>query len=499
MTPAPHIAPAFIASAGVSNVILTSVGHFQLASHELNRVIPPTERNLGLTVIEHGLKERGFHRVSTFQPNPNKFPDLERNGRGIISRFGKMGAAERGAVIGIGTTADEYFKFVLLSRMLRQAFPDAQIVAGGAHFFRQSIDGHPDTVEIALMEGLADAIQVGHARAFIDFITRHDGDLALADGSGFYRLDPGSKGVLGKGRGKLPRLRSVPFLHDKSRNTIDLILMDACRNGCSFCSASSSGRHIFSADVAIRSLSLTLNQLEPIMINIQDPNPYDEKDLDYYAKIFRALDGVRPTAKGGYFNPGLLVSDDHRARLLDLFQRHRIWFYFAGRDAVVEKSARAIGSRYGGKLKDQTWLDAEREAMLEFMRRMVRSGSTIPGILDLDLSYIVSPFDDADAFRAVIADLVSFAHLKEGGVGLKVAFFPLTPYPGTKLRKKLKDMIHLDDLDFLTVKDGVISPWREGAGPGLPLMAEIPEIHRRGDAENSPSQLLTAAAKAFDL
>lgn len=463
--------PAVFAPVGISNVVLTSTAYFQLASHPLNQLYrTPNEVSLGLVTINRALRERGFSRTTIFAPF-DKPPDIETEEKQVIDGFKLSGADEKGAVIGISTFTDEQYKFEPLSRLLRAAFPGARIIAGGQHFVREKINGFADTVETVLAQGLADAVQVGHAEGFVDFVTGHNGKVEPGALRGFYALDPDSGRVLGSGKGRFPALSNVPYYFDANTKSIDVLLQDSCPNRCEFCSAPLNPRHRFKAALAAAGLAHAFAAFAPHVMELNDPDPFEEKDFDYYDEIFDALDRASPTLKSVYLNPASLVSDEHRARLVDFFIRHSTFMFHLGRDVVVEENARHIGSRYHGRVKTQSDLDAEGEAIMAFVRAMKAAYPLLHPQLSLAISYIITPFETAETFSAMIDDLVKLSSLIGEKLQINFGLFPLMPYPGTKVREKFIDRIVPGEFDFLLRKDGAILPWKKGMGPNISFVS----------------------------
>lgn len=472
-------APAFIPSPGVSRVVLASTSQFALAQHELS--VPSSPSHLGLMSIQYGLREAGFRGTSIFHASEGKALDLITDERLVVDAFKRLGAAEKGAVIGLSTTSDEAFKFPILSRLMRRAFPGAQIVAGGVHFYRDRIEGHDDFVASTLLKGLADAVQVGHAQGFIDLIARHKGRREEVQSPGFYQLSAPSGSVAGKGVGKFPKLASIPHDYDHDERVLSVMLKDTCKNRCDFCTAALGTAPSFSPAVAIEGLCQLLDRYRPVRFRLLDSNPFDGRDMDYYAEVFEAMDRTRSTLKAVYLNPGLLTTADDRTRLLRFFRKHSVVHFFAGRDAVMENSAQAMGSRYHGQRKNQKQLDAEADGLFDVLCRLrsVPSGNPI----NLITSYIVTPFETAESAQAIMDDIDALAVLVCDELRVSAGPFPLMPYPGSALRRLYTDRIDLGEHEFHKTSQGTISPWKAHAGPSIPLMMELWNRIHRGDEE----------------
>ncbi len=475
--------PRIIVPTGVSNVILVSSGQFKLESrpiydlHERGR--------LGLLTIKQGLAERGFGNVSIFQSRPDAVLDVEIDRRAIIDQFTRMGAAERGAVIGISTTTSEYFKFEPLARLLREVFPDALLIAGGAHFFRDRIEGVPDTLEVALEEGLADAVQVGHAQAFIDFVTKYNGDMERAEGPGFYRIDHASGRVVGSGVGRYPELQFLPIDYDREHAVVSTLFKNACVHGCAYCCARLGAVSPFPADMAIESLNRFFAANKTYALMIVDSDPFTERDIDYYRHIFGSLRNRTPLYMSPYLNPILLLDADHQDKIFGTFfpgPGHR---FFVGRDTAVAGIAAKIGSNDNRRPKSQRQLDEEHMALEEFIYQI--KGSHKRGDTrirtDIVISYIVTPFETMDSFMAMTDDVSHLLEMNDEGVRISVVLSPLMPFPGTPLRRKYRNSIDLGAYNFSDTSNGAVAPWKMSPDVtdfGIRMMRRIEQLYIEG-------------------
>ncbi len=391
----PFAAPSRIAAnPGVSSVILTSTDHFGLSSHKLDFSF--SGRNPGLVTVAESLNAVGFNRISLTKPHDEYSLDLEKNEAAIVDNLRSIGAAEKGAVIGISVLSDQYHRFPYLSRLVRGVFPDARIIAGGPHFIREEIDGHVDPVESALKMNLADGIQVGDDASFVEWVVTHGGRMGEVEGSGFYQLDSRTGDVLGHGVGEYPFLKSVPFETEQDGKFLSVQLSTACRNGCDFCAISKRLKPKFPTEMVVENLGRQMAKDNTIRLSLSDPNPFAAANIAYYEQTFDALDLRHLATKDAYLDPAALVPHDHFERVIQLIGRSMFMSFFAGRDAVTERDSAAIGTRYLGGLKDQQMLDAEVNALKAFVGALKVFHKQIGIIrrpIGLIVSYIMGPLD----------------------------------------------------------------------------------------------------------
>lgn len=74
---------------------------------------------------------------------------------------------------------------------------------------------------------------------------------------------------------------------------------------------------------------------------------------------------------------------------------------------------------------------------------------------------------------AMYEDMASLLSLADSSVNIAAGINPLMPYPGTKIRKRYKDMIDMENFDFLRVEDYGLSPWKRDAGPAMAFMRHM--------------------------
>ncbi len=469
---------------GVDSVILTSTGDYDFACER------PAEDaaggNLGLIAIDHALEDAGFdpEKISTIYRGKKRRPHLDTERTRIVEGMRALGAGEKGAVIGISTTTDEYFRFAPLAKLLRMAFPDATLIAGGAHFVRERIGGFADPVETALMMGLVDAVVVGHAQPFVDLVVKHGGRIEEVDAPGFYRLDPVSKRVTGRGKGKFPDLNKLTLLYDPVSMGIRTMLADGCRNGCNFCTVAGRPVALFDPEIVVRDLSAALLEHQDFRISLYDSNPLEPALRNFYRSVFLALDETNQSRKFAYIDPATLAHDFLES--LNTISFGTIWSFNAGRDAVTEKQARAIGTRYKGKYKDQRMLDAEKKALIEFIDAMKMLKKLYPEEppFGLMLSYIVTPFETRQSAMAMYEEMREFLALADKSIVFRFAVHALRPYPGTTLRNKYSSVIDMEEFNFRLDLGDRISPWKKGAAPALAFhraVTMIPPVNDQTD------------------
>ncbi len=494
----PVMGPAILLPrAAVSNVILTATNQFCMMSRRPD--FYPRQGNLQLNTIAGALRASGFDRVSVVESASDNVADLEEDRKNVVDYFERLGAREKGAIIGVSTTTSEIYKYRELAGILTSEFPDAQIIAGGAHFIRQRIDGHMDPVEHLLRSGLAHAVQVGDAQGFVDLIVKHGGRREDVESPGFYQLDHGSDQLIGRGVGRYPRADSIPCDVTKGKATLTTQFGRTCNNGCDFCAVPRRPRPFFSADEVVDGMSKILANRRPTHLRLCDPNPLAADTIGYYREIFGALDKRHPTVKDVYLDPAALAVEENWESTAVFLLRGMFWFHFAGRDAVTEEDAAVIGTRYLGRVKDQKMLDGEREALFRLIRTLKglhkHRGAPIP--FGLTLSYIITPMENRDTAQAKYDDIMSFLSHSDDLVGVDIEISPLMPYPGTKIRKKYAAVIDMEEFDFGRDTGDSISPWKKDAGSGVKFLRRALLLDRRYGSKVMMEEFRKAVDESF--
>jgi len=435
-------------------------------------------------------KEAYWFTGSTTYP-PSLHPISEKRFRDEIRA---VADSSKQMVFGISTTTSDYYKFRQIARFLRDNYPGAIIVGGGPHFKRESlIDAlgrrYRDPVEIALEEGLADAINVGHAFPFIQFICDPPGKRGDATLRGFYHRDTAGK-IVGRGRGKYPPTGTVPYIYQRERDEFDILTSDRCSNACSFCSINrvSLGFSQQTIAAALREMAET-----PVRgINFADSNPFAPGKNN----LLDVLDALEPADsilvaqkhKIGFIDPSLLCNESGLALIKKLIQ-HRFAAFFAGRDAVTHQSAEFIGSKFKKRVKSQEQLDEERKALIRFISLLQQTDTDTSFLLAI--SYIISPFETETSITKVQEEVEAFSALSSKKVEIQIYIMNLMPDPGTEVKKKhfglLVDPENFDEIDVHT------NPWTYALGPSSWLLDYL----GRGSRIEPKKRLKRAIQHAF--
>lgn len=446
---------------------MTQVVLINLRSYPPNN-IGRAAGSLAIKTIEMGLRERGISTVTTYPPESVYF-EVEKIRRDLKRMVGQ----DERAVFALSLTTDDYSGLPAASRVLREEFPQATIVVGGPHFRREPglVDREDQTaldpVELVLKGGIADAVVVGHAGPFVEWLAGSE-SLAKFSQPGFFRLVNGE--VVGSGWGSYPHLSHPPFTVSPYGSRVELLLDDSCSNACGICS------------VNRRSLGFTPEQAEQTMaeihslpnvrvIQFHDSNPFHPTRFPFYRDLLKKREtGSRVISKLGLMDPSLLLLPEAAKILKDLFSCGFNGFFW-GREVTAEASARRLGINFEGQPKDRARLDAERKAMRQVIRDLKRK--TTPQPHQITISYILDPFAEQREIMQMIDEMEAFEKMSETGVRVQTHFFALCPYPGTPIRRKYfkyiwqpQDHTHLSTFS---------NAWRYSIGPSSVLISRLLE------------------------
>ena len=458
--------------------------------------IGAADQNLGLVTIVEALHTQGYRDVELF---PNKPYEVTPNGIVEENSFREslvrsVGDAKN-VVFGVSTTTDEYYKFLFVTKVVRELFPNATIVAGGPHFAREVLidskgNRYKDPIEIALQEQLADAVVVGHAQPFVDFVVKHDGKLSEVKSPGFYYMSEGK--IRGRGKGKYPKVSQLPYVKPYNR-LIRTLIHDGCANGCDYCSINKGSFNI-APEIVISTLERVIKEQEIRFLDLSDSNPFKPETFKFYQEIFGYLDGndATRTIKSSLIDPSLVVDPKQSEELMMFLLRHLFLTCFFGRECITGEVASKIGAKLRGKPKSQEQLDKEREGLRDFISFI---SQFLEGIIKYEtlrgsvcISYIFTPFETEQSVVDTIKEMEMFHKMSSTQLTVDPIFTVLSPYPGTRIRAKYIDHI-VDPEDF--VKLGVRSNvWSYDLGASVVFLDEALDVLEKLREDYSTSQMI---------
>lgn len=461
----------------VEKVVLVST----YSAKKYNRLsLGPASSNLAIITIKEALETAGFTNISLFPSNPippkNGYFNEDLIGEGLKQTVGTASDV----VFGISTPTDNYATFEYISLLIQELFPFALIVGGGNHFVwenngKQKLvsNGIPirDPVEIALQERYAHdryahALVEGHAEPFIDLVVNHNGNIESVKRPGFYRLHNSQvEGI--KGKGKYPETTNLPYVEEG--RLFHTLFSNRCRNGCDFCSINSAIE--IDVDKSARTLIDVIGD-EPADLCLDDTNPFEPEDLEKYANIFEALDSRNGSIfKDCFIDPSLLAEKSYATDLVEFLWKHKFVSYFLGRECVTEEDAKIIGTKHRGEVRKQHQLDEEKSGIITLITELKKRAFPKRGGYYVRISYIAHPYQTKESALAMIKEIEEFCKMSCDPVFIIPSVGPLTPYPGTEIKKRFLEDISCPE-NFLFHTD-FANPWSYDIGPAVYFLDEI--------------------------
>ncbi len=443
--------------------------------------IAPAKHSLSLQTVRQGLIERGVKDVHLFPSaechllNLSHVDMLRRSAAELTDTSAPV-------VVGISSTSPSHWPVALkIAGLFRDIAPEATIVGGGHHFRREAnlIDfrgQHPDTIELAVRY-LFDLAIDGGAQSFIDLFASETRSLP-----GVYYLDEAGQ-VVGYGQSAHPNLEQLPFVVGQRDIRVGLNLNPGCVNECDFCAdnfPAPSFSQAAKADVLQRAQH-AFDVFEDGYPNLSFKESNPLATVAKTRRFFALLDECearphRPLLKDIFLEPSSLIGRDIEDLAAQLVKRG-FWAFFIGRDTVDGEIARKIGRKRLGKVKDQSLLDAEREALRQFIFALRKFKALNHPRNLVQLSNIVTPFETRASALQLFADMQEFRRLSNENLEVRSDFGCLTPYPGTAIKRRYLEW-QVNPADMRLMMDSA-NPWSDRMGAGSALIDHLFEFQRQ--------------------
>lgn len=419
--------------------------------------------SIGLKTIDSALRRKSFNNVLLSGQDPGEKPTKE------VHSFVRN---ERRTIFGFYVTSDHWPEFYQQAFNIRHDYPEAKIIAGGPAFERKHLrtaDGRAvrDSITVALQGRVVDAAVFGGADPFVQLITEHGGEPEGTNLPGLYYLN--NEKVVGHGRGRQPKLDSIPYLFKPETNYAGVMLDNACNNNCGFCCANQ-GDLGFSQELIIKTLNEIYgryNKTKPATLQIFDSNPFRRVNRSRLLAIFDQFDEQRSDVrKMVYLDPATLTTPGAFDLLLRLVE-HGFVSFFIGQDTVSEDVAAKIGVNYKNKAKTQKQLDEEQRAIDELIGNLEKMKLWNYRPFSVTVAFIMTPFETKDSFSALLSRMEKIQHAQTDKVTTGIKFHALAPYPDTTVRHRYIDLIREPDDPFISLAKNA---WKHEIGPAARVL-----------------------------
>ena len=296
-----------------------------------------------------------------------------------------------------------------------------------------------DSRKYALNSGI-DAINIGHAQPFIDFMKKIDESKVRTRAYAFEATkqllatlqNPDVK------KWKFPYFESFPLLWWKGKEewgqeyaTIHIPHYLNCPNACDFCSQMKTSWTQISDGIVqkLKKISLPIETL-----SFEWPT-FEWKLVESFRKMMEAVE-----EKQGYKPNTSIVMDSkqfqeknykHTMILLEEFNAKKVHI---GINSIDWETASAVGRKNCGKVRTDEELQWEIAGVLKFVKETK--------IKDIKLDMLLTPFDTTTTIEKIIGfykEILAINKTMEKNAWLYLS--PLVPYPGSKLYDTNKDKI----------------------------------------------------------
>lgn len=454
---------------------------------EATPVIGAGKNSLSLHTLELGLNQRGFHNVHLL-PTEDCVLGPKHNNISYLSGLASIADSTKRLVIGLSAMTCDANLLADSVKYLRQEYPEAILFGGGQFFKRENItlsSGRRliDPVEYGLSHLGLNAVAVGYGGSLVDFAERFNGDYSAVKSPGYYYRDL-SGNIQGFGRGVYTPLPSIPYVVNGT--SINIVLDDTCKNGCWYCSSGNNGLGSSKEKIAkvFRELYTRFPDI-PTELDINDVNSFEPDNPNSLLPILDELDidhrySFSPMLKSCNIDPSLLTTGLPRGSLgafVGNLVRHGFTYFFMGVEVLDGKAARKIGANYHKKPKKEEELKAQISRIFDFIFLLKTIKKTLgypPVPFRLKLSFIMHD-ETLQSTHRLIKLMEELRSQSDENVKVDIRFSPLTPYPGTIIRRLYKDaIIDPDNFGMLDLKHNV---WDTSVFPGSIYGQYLIEAH----------------------
>lgn len=407
-----------------------------LVVRETSTYFHSVEEDAAAATLVYYMTEAGLTHLTAFPST-----EEDKYAGSIFKQFGKFLERNIAPVFCISCWTSTYAIASDFAGMIRKAYPDALIVAGGIHF------SSLEETEYALKKGVFDIIFRGGGEPFLEFIKLSlvDKKLKINKRNGELDItgDFTSKGAcylinekilnIGRGSFNLPIVPLVGVTNDGI--DIRVMLNDSCPNGCDYCfiqpsTTSSDYWPTLVNWVADAAVELKNQYGQNAILSLSDSAPFNKKNRN------RTIQYLRMQNKNVKFDGMNVFVDpvDLDEEFYKIVEEFNINTFFIGRDRIEEDDF--VGRKCNGQLRSTEQLDRELESIFDFMEYL----NTLKGKLtsEIYLGYIISPYEKAEYSRKLIDELTAIAmrSSKLDNIRVQSNIFLLNPYPGTKVAKR---------------------------------------------------------------
>ena len=232
-------------------------------------------------------------------------------------------------------------------------------------------------------------------------------------------------------------------------------------------------------------------------LELLDLIPFENEDISYYMALFEMLKNEKMyNIPGSYLDAHLLVDQEYRDILFRFFDHFMFRCFFIGRDCVDAEVAHKVGRRYTeytdkddgstptrkSRIRTQEDLDKELDAIKEFIAFLNKTDYRLPIRRDLELSYLLTPFDTYSTTRKMLDEAEELIEMSSSRLFINTHFWILTPYPNTRLRKRYAHL--MSDPENYHTQSVLANCWSYELGPQVYFMDKALELRTLKETED---------------
>ncbi len=421
----------------------------------MENIFPGNENN-GLVYTHYGLTSAGI-RSTLLPENPIEIshyntPTTKSIKREILDKINYDGPK----IVALSTGTTCYDVMIDISKLIREKYDDACLIAGGPHFTQSD----ETKKEFADENNPLNAFNIGGSQPFINLCKGIIDEEIGFDGINFSgNIPPGiyypspDGNIAGHGYGKFPRIDSdkiseiIPNIREISGVPTVCITVpssNTCPNNCDYCSSPQNGINGSTnsiIDIANRILKDPSLEDMPYIVDLSGNNPLRKENRKNTHQILSSIEDKGKKATYGLFlDPSLLVDKADYKYILNLVQYNDAQIdFFIGRDFIFERDAINFGRRLDGTPRNQQRLNSELEGIV----RLLIDLDSHEKSTEIVMSYILSPDYRIHDFNEQAQEMLYLAAIdrKLAHPNLIFRIGMVTPYPGTQIREIYKDRI----------------------------------------------------------
>lgn len=232
----------------------------------------------------------------------------------------------------------------------------------------------------------------------------------------------------------------VTYISEGDVATFNIFGISKCGNGCDYCCSPVSCT--VSEDIWINSIKDLSQENNRVYLDIRDDNPL--KHTNSYNKIVsEATDRFKHIMLNTYLDPSTLIMLPEAESFLDKLisnPKTEKLIFFIGRECVDEESARKLGRKYNGMIRNQELLDKEKGKIKDVIKKLDKKEIGYK----MHIAYVLGPYNNGVLDR-IKKEAEDFVYTNNNDIGeISAHIQSLDVFPGTQCYERYKDNLVSD-------------------------------------------------------